>query len=171
MGSTSALATSALVSNLLGNFRPWVLRPRVFRPRDLRPRVFRHCVLYPVTSITALDGLFRKYTLSPPSQIGTDFHGALIHSIDRFTEIIESNLGTGIKFGLEISLNISRHSTGASATRPFDSQMMPLLLTDPVEPVIRMQIDIICARIERLIRDGSRWAVIDVNSVSIRITK
>ena len=124
-----------------------------------------------VTSITALDGLFRKYTLSPPSQIGTDFHGALIHSIDRFTEIIESNLGTGIKFGLEISLNISRHSTGASATRPFDSQMMPLLLTDPVEPVIRMQIDIICARIERLIRDGSGWAVIDVNIVSIRITK
>ena len=95
----------------------------------------------------------------------------MIQSIDRLTEIIESNLGTGIKFGLEISLNISKHSTGASVTRPFDSQMMPLLLTDPVEPAIRMQIDIICARIERLIRDGSGWAVIDVNSVSIRITK
>ena len=47
MGSTSALATSALVSNLLGNFRPCVLRPQVFRLRDLRPRVFRPCVLYP----------------------------------------------------------------------------------------------------------------------------
>ena len=43
LGSTSALATSALVTNLLGNFRPWVLRLRVFRPRDLRPSV-----LYPI---------------------------------------------------------------------------------------------------------------------------
>ena len=47
MGSTSALATSALVSNLLGNFRPWVHRPRVFRPRDLRPRVFRPLDRFP----------------------------------------------------------------------------------------------------------------------------
>ena len=42
-----------------------------------------------VTSITALNGLFRKYTLSPPSQIGTDFQGALIHSIDRFTRSLK----------------------------------------------------------------------------------
>ena len=51
MGSTSVLATSALVSNLLGNFRSWVLRPRVFRPRDLRPRVFRPLDRFPIQHV------------------------------------------------------------------------------------------------------------------------
>ena len=124
-----------------------------------------------VTSITAIDGLFRKFSLSPPLDIGTDFQGALKMSFPRLTDIIERNHGTGIKFNLEINVMLSKMATGDTAVRTFDSEMIPLLLTDPIAPALQKLSNLICERIDKLIRDGSGWAVHEINCISINITR
>ena len=66
---------------------------------------------------------------------------------------------------------LSKMATGDTAVRTFDSEMIPLLLTDPIAPALQKLSNLICERIDKLIRDGSGWAVHEINCISINITK
>ena len=79
--------------------------------------------------------------------------------------------GTGIKFGLEICINISKQVTGAQAVRPFQTRVTPLLLTDDPRAALKSHYNKLVGRIEKLLRDGSGWAVDLVTSVSIYMSK
>ncbi|XP_063691291.1 uncharacterized protein LOC134823687 [Bolinopsis microptera] len=61
--------------------------------------------------------------------------------------------------------------TGDIVARTFDSEMIPLLLTDLIAPALQTHSNNISDRVDRLIRDGSGWAVHEIISVSINITR
>ena len=65
---------------------------------------------------------------------------------------------------------MSKRVSDATMVKAFDTKVTPLLLTDDIKPSLQRHFNKIVGQIEKLIRNGSGWAVDKISSISLKIT-
>ena len=65
----------------------------------------------------------------------------------------------------------SKRVTDDNMVNTLSARASPLLLTDELQPSLQRQYNKLVGQIEKLIRNGSGWAVDRIASISLTITK
>ena len=66
---------------------------------------------------------------------------------------------------------MSKRVTDDNMVKTFSTRASPLLLTYELQPSLQRHYNKLVGQIEKLIRNGSGWAVDKITSISLNITK
>ena len=68
-------------------------------------------------------------------------------------------------------VHMSKRVTDDNMAKIFSTRASPLLLTDELQTSLQRHYNKLVGQIEKLIRNGSGWAVYRIASISLNITK
>ena len=103
--------------------------------------------------------------------LGTDYEGALLEMHEQISAILEEQRGDGLKFYLEVELNMSQLVQDETHVKQFHSSPSRVLLTTNIDELVGIHRQIVVEKTETFLRNGSSWVVDSVDGVNIHIAE
>ena len=123
-----------------------------------------------------MGGMFQIIELEPRLK-SFDYKAVLQNELDHIVDIVSNRRGNGIKFYMGLELEMEKpefdNSSGGNNTeiKSFQTSASLILMNTDIEEEIEKHISEIVNDIEEYVENGSGWVALNVESITLMITK